>query len=297
MANNITTGGFTYASDDLNNTGVHYQRVKLVWGGEDVANDPTATAGFPVNLVASGGSGVQTSGTLSAAGASTLTGGVGTNTTSTVVIDVGNAGNVSFHLVTSAFVGTVVFEQSFDPAGGAGTWGAIPVNPEDQGSAPMSSLAINTAAAYIRQFTQDMFGPKLFRIRVSAFTSGTLAVLASAGPGWVAANPSLAPGNALIGQVDPACGSTGALVSGTTSGTANTNTVALAADVTRKGMMIWNTGTAPIRLGFGVATSGTLYAALVNPGTGYEVPDAYAKLALNVSSGTASVGYNVQSVT
>jgi hypothetical protein len=299
--NTVQSGADTIATDDLAtlngaaSTGVKVQRVKPVFGVDGDARDVSAGFGLPVNLVASSGSGAQTTGALTAVGAATLAGGVGTNTTSTVVVDVGNAGNISFHLLATAFVGTVVFEQTFDPAGANGTWALVPVLPEDSTSAPMNTLAINTAVAYIRQFTTGMFGPRLFRVRASVFTSGSLTVLASAGPGWVEPQPALAPSNALIGQVDAACAATGALVSGATSATVNTNTVALAADPTRKFLSIWNTGTAPIRIGYGVATTSTLYAALVIPGRGYEVPTEAAKLALNVSSATASIGYNVQS--
>jgi hypothetical protein len=247
---------------------------------------------MPVNLAASGGSGVQTSGSLTAAGASTLAGTA--STTGTVVVDVGNAGNISFHLLATAFVGTVVFEQSFDPAGANGTWAPVPVLPEDSTTAPIQTLAINTAVAYIRQFTTGMFGPRLFRVRASAFTSGSLAVLASAGPGWVETQPALAPSSALIGAVDPACATTGTVTSASTSGTANTNTVAAAADTTRKGITIWNThASAVLRIGYGTATTASLYSALVPANQGYEVPQAFAKLALNVSSATATVGYNL----
>jgi hypothetical protein len=296
--NTLQSGADTIATDDLAtlngaaSTGVKIQRVKPSFGVDGDARDVSQAYPLPVNLAASGGSGTQTTGALTAAGAATLAGAA--STTGSVVIDVSTAGNVSFHLLATAFVGTVVFEQSFDPAGANGTWASVPLLPEDSTSAPMASLAINTAVAYVRQFTTGMFGPRLFRVRASAFTSGSLAVVASAGPGWVETQPALAPSNAMIGMVDPACATTGAVTAATTSGTANTNTVAVAADTTRKGITIWNThASATLRIGYGTATTASLYSALIPAGQGYEVPQAFAKLALNVSSATATVGYNL----
>lgn len=247
-----------------------------------------------INIAGSQGGGSQTTGSLTAAGASTLAG--ATSTTGSVVVDVSAAGNVSFHLVATAFVGTVVFEQSFDAAGANGTWALVPVIPEDALSAPMNTLAINTAVAYVRQFTQGMFGPKLFRVRASVFTSGTLTVLASAGPGWTEGQPALAPSNSTIGAVSLASGSTPTLTSVNTSGTANTNTVLLAADATRKALIVWNRGTAVLSLGFGVATTTTLYSVQVPPGQGYEVPPQYAPFALNGMATTATQPVNLSAV-
>lgn len=210
MADNTTisagSGGDVIASDDVTtlngaaSSGVKVQRVKVGYGDDGSHRDISSAYPLPVNLSASLGNAAQVAGALTAASASATTGTAGT-TTSTVTYDVAAAGNISFHLLATAFVGTVVFEQSFDPAGSAASWAPVPVNPEDLASAPASTLAINTAVAYIRQFTQDMFGPRLFRIRCSAFTSGSLAVLGSPGPGWYAANPVLAPSTAQIGSL------------------------------------------------------------------------------------------------
>lgn len=246
-----------------------------------------------VNLGGSAGSSPTVTGALTAAGAATLAG--ATSTTGSVVIDVAAAGNISFHLLAAAFVGTVVFEQSFDPAGANGTWGPAPVLPEDARSAPMDTLAINTAVAYLRQFTQGMFGPKLFRVRASVFTSGSLTVLASAGPGWVESQPALAPSSATIGAVSLASGTTPGLTTVNTAGT-NTNSVLLAADAARKALIVWNRGTGTLSLGFGVATSTTLYSVQVPPGQGYEVPAQYAPFALNGQSTVASQPVNLSVV-
>lgn len=50
MADDITlnsgSGGATLATDDL--SGIHYQRVKVTWGGDGTANDTTASNPLPV---------------------------------------------------------------------------------------------------------------------------------------------------------------------------------------------------------------------------------------------------------
>lgn len=172
---------------------------------------------LPSNISSSGSNAPLTNVSLTAAAASTITGAA--NTTGSAVFNVGSYGNISFHLSTSAFVGTVVFEQSFDPAGAAGTWAAVPCIPEDTSSAPLSSLSINTAVAYIRQFTQGMFGASLFRVRVSAFTSGSITVYGKPGPGWVEGQPALAPSNSQIGIVSTTMAQ---LTTGTGAGTIST---------------------------------------------------------------------------
>lgn len=239
-----------------------------------------------VNVAGSAGTSPSAAGSITAAAASTITGTA--STTGSVVIDVSAAGNASFHLVTAAFVGTVVFEQSFDPAGAAGTWMAVPAVPEDS-TVPVTQLAINTAVAYVRQYTVPMFGPALFRVRASVFTSGSLAVLLKAGPGWVESQPSLAESTKNIGTVDlgAATSATGTAVNN--NATANTNSQVLAADPTRKGVVIYNThASAIVLIGYGFATTSAIYSARLQPGQGVEVPPQFAKLAMNAQSTVAS---------
>jgi hypothetical protein len=253
----------------------------------------SSTAPLPVNLSSSAGSGSQVAASLTAVGASTLAG-TG-NTTGSVVIDVSQAGNASFHLLAAAFVGTVVFEQSFDPAGANGTWALVPCIPEDGTTAPVSTLAISTAVAYIKQFTTGMFGPKLFRVRCSVFTSGTLAVLGSAGPGWYEGQPALAPGINVIGAASLVGGATAALSQSSIGTSASTP---LAADATRRGVMVWNTSTsATVFLGFGSTPTTSTYAAALAPGTGYRVDPEFAQLSIQAIASAAATATNFQSVT
>lgn len=297
MADNTAQGGAaTIAADELVTlNGVAQsaplplaQRVKPVYGVDGDARDVSVAFPLPVNLAASGGSGTQAAGSLTAAGAATLAGTA--STTGAVVVDVSSSGNVSFHLLATAFVGTVVFEQSFDPAGANGTWAAVPVLPEDSTSAPMNTLTINTAAAYVRQFTTGMFGPRLFRVRASVFTSGALAVLASAGPGWVETQPSLAPSGAVIGAVMPTGGTavTGPTV---TTLTANTALTVAAADATgtRKGVVIANrhaSGNVLATFNATATTSNDLY--VIPPNGTLEVPQAFVNALISVISTVAA---------
>lgn len=221
MADNVTVGGVNYSTDDVTtlNGGTvaagssQTQRIKLQYGDDSIARDVSDSFPLPVNISASGGNSTAITQTLTAAGASSLAGTA--STTGSAVLNVSAAGNASFHLLSAAFVGTVVFEQSFDPAGTNGTWAPVPCVPEDALNAPMSTLTISTATAYVRQFTQGMFGPALFRVRCSAFTSGSLTVYAKAGPGWYEGQPALAPSNSLIGSVNVA---PAPLTTGTASG-------------------------------------------------------------------------------
>jgi hypothetical protein len=292
VADNTTqTGTATIAADDVTtlnggaSSGVLVQRVKQGFGDDGTYRDVSATFPLPVNIAASGGNTAPVTQALTAAGAATLAG--ATSTTGSAVIDVSTAGNASFHLLATAFVGTVVFEQSFDPAGANGTWAPVPCLPEDGTAAPSSTLAINTAVAYVRQFTAGMFGPSLFRVRCTAFTSGSLTAYLRAGPGWVEGQPALAPSNAMIGQVTNAPGTTAAGTAPTTSGTANTNGQLLAADANRRGLILFNNSTGTVTVAFGVATTATI-GIKIPPGTGYEVPSRFAAYAVNAQATIAS---------
>jgi hypothetical protein len=293
VADNSTQGGADTIRDK-DRAGVKTQIFGLDVGiGTGTEALMSAANPMPVNISGSAGNGAQVTQTLTAAGLATLAG-TG-STTGSAVVDVSNAGNISFHLLAAGFVGTVVFEQSFDPAGANGTWALVPVIPEDATTPSMTTLAINTAVAYVRQFTQGMFGPRLFRVRVSAFTSGSLTFLGSAGPGWVEGQPALAPSSAVIGAVSLAAAATPTGATVNTSGTANTNSVLLAADANRKALMVWNAGTGVLSVGFGFTTTTTLYSARIQPGQGYEVPPQFAPFALNGMSTVATQPVNITS--
>jgi hypothetical protein len=273
MADNTSqTGTATIAADDVTtlnggaSSGVLVQRVKVGYGDDGTARDVSSAFPLPVNVSASGGTQAAVTQALTAAGAATLSGTA--STTATAVLDVSQAGNASFHLLATAFVGTVVFEQSFDPAGAAGTWAAVPCIPEDATSPAMSTLAINTAVAYVRQFTQGMFGPALFRVRVSAFTSGSLTAYLKAGPGWVEGQPALAPSSANIGRAGPQTSATGAITTATPAATSGTM---LAANANRVGWKVTNDSNVDVLVNeAGGTASATAYSFRLASGGYYE---------------------------
>jgi hypothetical protein len=180
MADNTTptAGGDTYAADDIG--GVKWQRVKIGQGDDGTAVDVSQLAPLHVNLAGSAG---NVAAVVQALTATTVIGtGGAVSTTAIAMLNVASAGNASFHLLATAFVGTVVFEQSFDPAGTTGTWAPVAAVAEDGPNTPVGQVAIN--GAYLRQFSAPMLGATLFRVRCSAFTSGSLTALLKAGPGW-----------------------------------------------------------------------------------------------------------------
>ena len=222
----------------------------------DVTAGVTGQGSLNVNIAQSAGMNAAATGTLSAAGASTLAG--ATSTAGSIVLDVGSAGNASFHLLTAAFVGTLVFEQSFDPAGANGTWAQVSAVAEDGPNTPYSQVAINTAVAYIRQFSAPMLGPALFRIRCSAFTSGTCAVRATAGAGWYE--------NAMV----QARGTSPSQVS---VGSSVTSTTVMAANPNRLNARVTNDSTAILYLNeSGATASATAWTAKLAAGQVYEIP-------------------------
>lgn len=304
MADNvaITAGtGTTVATDEvtISATPVQVQYVKVLDGTADSINRHVVDSAGRANMnIGGSASSIPTvSQALTASAAATVTGTA--STTGTAVADVSAAGNVSFHLQATAFVGTVTFEQSLDSAGGTNTWATVPVQPEDTASQPITSLAINTAVAFVRQFTIPMFGPALFRVRCSAFTSGSLTAFIKPGPGFYEGQPALAPSTSNIGTVDLGAATAGTTSSVTLSGTANTNTTPVAADATRKGLVLWNNNAAAnILINFGTtATTSTVFAVKLLPGQGYEVPGWASKLAVQAQANVASATVVVNSGT
>jgi hypothetical protein len=202
--NTSQSGSATIAADDVTtlnggaSSGVLVQRVKATYGDDGTARDVSTAFPFPTTLVSSGGLSTA-GGTISAAAANTPGTAVTASTTAQVVANTALAGNATFHVVTTAFVGTLVFEGSVD---GGLNYAPIMALRED-GTGAENSLAISTAAAFIRQYTVALPGLAYFRVRCSAFTSGTVAVLIAPGPFLIEPNPSLAASTASIGTVQP----------------------------------------------------------------------------------------------
>lgn len=176
-----------------------------------------ARQALDVNLAASASAMTQVAGAITAAVANTPGTAVTASTTAQVVTNVANAGNVTFHLVGTAFVGTLIFEASVD--------GGLNYSPmyclREDGSGSETGAALNIAAAFIRQYTAAIAGLAYFRVRCSAFTSGTIAVLIQPGPFLMEPNPSLAASAATIGAVAPVDGFKATYVAGTSILSAN----------------------------------------------------------------------------
>jgi hypothetical protein len=285
IADNVTVGGVLYATDDVG--GVQAQIVKPAHGADGVATMTSTAAPFPVNVTSSAGNMGTSAGNLTAA-AATATGTA--SSTSTVVDDVSQAGNVTVELTTAAstgaFVGTVVFESSVDPAGAVTRWDAIPAAAINPANPSGTTLALSLGAGVCRTYRAPMLGQSLFRVRCSAFTSGTLTVTIIPGPGWIENMP--------ITQAQPP--STFSVTRVTTSGTANTTTTLLAADSNRKGVQLWHDGTTgPVSVSWGVAAANAsnVFSMDLAPGGYLEIPPAAATGAITCFSGTASVPLNL----
>jgi len=205
VADNVTVGGVNYSTDDVTtlNGGTiaagtaQTQRMKVQYGDDGTARDVSTAFPMPTTLVSSGGLS-PVAGTITAVAANTPGTAVTASTTGQVVANTTLAGNATFHVVTSAFVGTLIFEGSVD---GGLNYAPIMALRED-GTGAESSLAINTAVAFVRQWTVALPGLAYFRVRASAFTSGTAAVIIAPGPFLIEPNPSLAASSAVIGTIN-----------------------------------------------------------------------------------------------
>lgn len=101
----------------------------------------------------------------------------------------------------------------------------------------------------------------------------------------------------VSGAVSRNAATTYAVTTVNTSGTASTNTVLLAADTTRKALLIWNRGTVPLTIGFGTATSSTVWSVIIPANAGYECPPELAPSAVNGQSTVVTSPVNFTAAT
>jgi hypothetical protein len=202
--NTVQSGSDTIATDEVTtlnggaSSAVKVQRVKVGFGDDGTHRDASTLFPLPVSLASSGGL-ATVGGSVTASATNTPGTPVTASTTAQVVAATSAAGNATFHLVATAFVGTVVFEASVD--GGLNYAPIIALREDGTGAETTSALSV--AAAFIRQYTVALPGLAYFRVRCSAFTSGTLAVLIAPGPTLIEPNPSLAASTAVIGTTLP----------------------------------------------------------------------------------------------
>jgi hypothetical protein len=101
------------------------------------------------------------------------------------VAAVGAAGNATITINTAAFVGTLNFEASDD---GGTTYYPLSAAREDA-TGQDSTVVYTITALYQRIWIVGLAGVTYFRVRCSAFTSGTAAIRITAGPMMVEPNP------------------------------------------------------------------------------------------------------------
>ena len=223
-----------------------------------------------VNLSGTASGYTTTAGTLTATVPQTTGGSA--STTAMVVASVASAGNATITVNTSAFVGTLAFEASDD---GGATYYTVVATRED-GTGSESLFAINTAALLTRMWTTGIPGMTHFRVRCSAFTSGTAPIRISPGAFLIENAPSLGAGTANIGVVTPVASTTSTL---TGIAASITSGQLAASNVNRKGLSFQNdasSGTLYIRLGASAATAASGGHKIALGPTGYyEVPFNY----------------------
>jgi hypothetical protein len=110
----------------------------------------------------------------------------------TVTMAVADAGNATIDVSASAYVGSIIFEGSAD---GGTTWFTVNCVRED-GSGSDNTIALSIASTTARAWSTSLPGFTHFRVRASAWTSGTLtagitpgAILVETAPAVVAAFP------------------------------------------------------------------------------------------------------------
>lgn len=151
----------------------------------------------PVNLSTSTGNVPAVTGVLSAAVADNPGTATTASTAGQVIANVMASGNATFHLVTSAFVGSVIFEGSIN--GGLNYFPLYCMR--EDGSAGETGASLNAIAAFIRAYTTGLPGMTHLRVRAPTFVSGTLSVIINQGPFLIEPTPSLGASAAVIGAV------------------------------------------------------------------------------------------------
>jgi hypothetical protein len=130
-----------------------------------------SAAGFPTTAQVISAASTNVSGTSS--------------TTAMCVAAVAAAGNATVTINTAAFVGTLTFEASDD---GGTTYYTIAAGRED-GTGQDGSVVYTITALYQRIWIVGLAGVTHFRVRCSAFTSGTAAIRITPGPILIEPNP------------------------------------------------------------------------------------------------------------
>lgn len=211
----------------------------------------------------------------------------GTITTSTSTVttgDLSKANVISVFIRGAAHAGiNVTFEASDDNT----NWAPLQGVRNDTGEVQSVSGVITSNAT--RQWSFTFAGQVYFRVRATAYTSGTANVIID--PGTLALAPLV-----------------GAVVAGQPSSTSTvTNTAASASNVTlkaantsRKALYIFNAGTSNLFVKLGAtATATTSFTMMIPPNGFWELPDdpIYTGIVDGIWSATGGSGANVTELT
>lgn len=274
--NTVQAGTDTIATDDVTtlnggaSSGVKVQRVKVMFGDDNTAQDVSAAFPMPTmtpDLTATGtisatdavvaapsGSGVPVSGTPTA---NSYVAFAITNITTSVVQVSGTFGS-----------GSVWFEASANATSGTtGSW------------VTLSHRTIGTATSVVQEFASaagvfrgNASGFAWFRARVTGATAPSIAVVlrATDSSGTIALNAAIPTGTNRIGTMGKAPAATGTITSAALSLTSFT---ILAANTNRLGATFFNDSANIVYLGLtGSAVTTTAYTLQVPPNGYYELP-------------------------
>jgi len=278
MADNvaITAGaGTTVAADEVvdGTLGtVKVQYVKLM----DGALDSSVKVGAG-NV--SGVGAVRTAGVSYTHSSGTITTGTSTVTTG----DISLSGNITVYIYGTYAGVNVSFEISPDNT----NWFPVSVVREDSVIAETTSgvLTANT----LRAWTTGAPGLSYFRVRATAWTSGTANVVIVAGT--YPFEPNVAA--TVTGQA----ATTSAV---TNVGASATNVTLKAANANRKALYVFNAGTNNLFVKLGAtATTTTSFTAMIPPNGFWELPDdpIYTGIVDGIWSATGGSGANVTELT
>lgn len=192
----------------------------------------------------------------------TQTAATGTITTATSVVggatDYGSAGNITV-TIDGTYAGVNATFEVSDDAGT--TWYATQGQRIDSGVAQSATgvLASNSLAAW----NFSMLGYNRFRVRATAYTSGTANV---------AINPGTMPFQPVASAVSQSIGSAASAVTNTAASASNVTLKA--ANTNRKALYIFNAGTSNLFVKLGAtATATTSFTHMIAPNGLWELPD------------------------
>jgi len=294
MANNTTLPGTGDVIADEDIGGVKYQLVKLVDGTAAGTGRVAGSAGnglaVDVTRIAAGTNevgGVTARGLLVTPVATNITAATPANT---AAYDVSKAGNVSFFVKNTvagtAYVGNpvVVFEQSDDST----SWGLLQVQRSSDGviGSTFTIPAVGANGEAIFEAAVESVLWVRARVTTAQTTNGMTVVIAGGGM----------PFSPIVSTMPQPTGTAGAQTS--VAATVTTNTTLIAADPTRKGLLVYNESTSSLFVLLGAGTeSATVYSLQLTPNQLYEVPLNYCTLRVSGHWVTANGSARITAVT